>query len=255
MIKAVILDLDGTVYLGDKAVEGAASFVDFLRTIRLKVLFVTNRANRLPETIACQLNGMGISCSEADILTSSQATADCLEPSSAYTIGEDGLERALLDRGFTLTDKNVRYVIVSYDRSFNYDKLSTACNLIFNGAEFIATNPDKSLPLDGFLQPGTGAIVAAVAAGSGRNPRIIGKPEPLILESAARKLGIHPSDILALGDNVETDIPSAVRAGMKSAVILTGISSRKDLEKSSLKPDYTVSTYSDLTDIVKGLII
>jgi len=254
MIRAVTLDLDGTIYIGDQPVEGATDFIAFLRSKNIKCLFVTNRANRLPETIAHQLVEMGIPCSAQDILTSSQATADYLEPSRVYIIGEIGLEQALLDRGFTIAESNVESVIVSFDRSFSYAKMFTACNLIHGGANFIATNPDKGLATPEGIYPGTGAIVAAIEAGSGRTPQIIGKPEPLILETAARKMGVSPEETLAIGDNISTDIPSANRAGMVSAMILTGISSRADVESAKIKPDHMAEDYEQLTEILSSLI-
>lgn len=254
MIEAVTLDLDGTVYLGAKPVDGAADFIRFLRDRDIKLLFVTNRANRLPETILTQLNDMGIDCNVDDILTSSQATADSLTPSPVYIIGEIGLEQALLEKGYTITEENPEYVIVSFDRSFNYDKMKVACNLIHKGAKFIATNPDQALAMDTGILPGTGSIVAAIEAGCGVPPTVIGKPEPMILEVAAKRMGVSPSNTLAIGDNITTDIPSGQAAGMKTAIILTGISKPPDIEKASIKPNHTARDYAELTDIVTSLI-
>jgi 4-nitrophenyl phosphatase len=254
MLKAVTLDLDGTVYIGSRAVEGAAEFIAFLRSNNIRLLFVTNRANRLPDAIASQLNEMGIACSSEEILTSSQATAEYLEPGPAYIIGENGLADILLKRGFSITDKNPRYVIVSFDRHFNYDKLKTACSLIHRGAAFIATNPDNGLPTENGITPGTGAIVAAVQAGSGVKPTIIGKPEPLILQIAARQMGVKPGDTMAVGDNLLTDLPSGISAGMMTAIVLTGLSTMKDVDISTIKPDFAAPSFAALTKVVQSLI-
>jgi 4-nitrophenyl phosphatase len=254
MIKAVTLDLDGTVYLVGDAIDGAADFVALLRSREIKYLFVTNRANRLPQTIVESLRGMGIPCEEDHILTSSHATANHLAPGKAYVIGEIGLEQALLDKGFEFTEDKPEYVIVSFDREFTYKKLKTACNLIYAGAKFIATNPDKGLATPGGIYPGTGAIVAAVEAGCGTKPVVIGKPEPLILETAASRLGVAPAEILAIGDNLETDVPSGASAGMQTALILTGISSREDVASSPIQPDHIAENYAELTRILESLI-
>ncbi len=254
MIKAVTLDLDGTVYLVDDAIEGAAEFIAFLRSRDIPYLFVTNRANRLPETIAESLSSMGIPCEVDEILTSSQATASHLEPARAYIIGEIGLEHALLEKGFELTDKDADYVIVSFDQQFTYAKLKIACNLIYAGARFIATNPDQGLATTNGIYPGTGAIVAAVQAGSSATPEVIGKPEPLILETAAERLGVSPAEILAIGDNLETDIPSGASAGMQTALLLTGISKRKDIQNAPVPPDHIAANYTELTAILKTLL-
>ena len=254
MLKAVTLDLDGTVYVGSKPVEGAAAFITFLRSKGVQFLFVTNRANRLPESISSQLNAMGIECSSDEILTSSQATAECLIPGPVYIIGENGLADILVQKGFSITDKDPRYVVVSYDRFFTYDKLKTACTLIHRGAAFIATNPDNGLPTENGVTPGAGAIVAAVQAGSGVKPTIIGKPEPLILEIAARRMGAAPKETLAVGDNMLTDLPSGIAAGMMTAIILTGLSCMKDVNDSAVKPDFTAAGFRELTQIVQSLI-
>ena len=254
MIKAVTLDLDGTIYLVDDAVEGAPEFIALLRSRGIPYLFVTNRANRLPETIVDSLRGMGIPCEADEILTSSQATASNLAPGRAYIIGEIGLEQALLEKGFEIADKDVEYVIVSFDRQFTYAKLKVACNLIYGGAQFIATNPDQGLATPGGIYPGTGAIVAAVQAGSRTEPKVIGKPEPLILETAAQRLGVAPADVLAIGDNMDTDIPSGASAGMQTALILTGISTRADIESSPVKPDHVAENYVELTEILERIV-
>jgi len=254
MIKAVTLDLDGTIYLGTKPVDGAAEYVSFLRDNGIKYLFVTNRANRLPEVIAEQLNEMGIDCKPEDILTSSQATADYLDPAPAYIIGEIGLEKALMDRGFTLTEQAPKYVIVSYDRSFTYAKMHIACNLIYKGAQFIATNPDQCLRMEDGVHPGTGSIVAAIEAGCRQKAMVIGKPQPMILRVAAERMGTAPAETLAGGDNSDTDVPAGISAGMQSAIILTGLSTAEDVEKSDIKPHFTAQNYADLTEITRSLI-
>jgi 4-nitrophenyl phosphatase len=254
MIKAVTLDLDGTVYLVDDAIKGAADFIGLLRSRNIPYLFVTNRANRPPETIADSLRSMGIPCELDEILTSSQATASNLSPGRAYIIGEIGLEQALLEKGFEITEEDPDYVIVSFDQQFTYEKLKIACNLIHSGAQFIATNPDQGLVTSDGIYPGTGAIVAAVQAGSRTEPKVIGKPDPLILEIAAEKLGVAPAEVLAIGDNMDTDVPSGASAGMQTALMLTGISTRADIESSQVKPDYVAENYVEMTAILETLV-
>jgi len=250
MIKGIILDLDGTVYLGGHEIPGAGDFVRACHNHGIRCLFVTNRSNRTPVVVAEQLQGYGIECTEEDIWTSSQATAHYLHKSSAYTIGESALDEALLAEGFTITDKSPEYVIVGFDREFTYAKLKLACNLIHKGARFIATNPDHGLPLHDRVAPGTGAIVAAVATGSKTEPLFIGKPERRIMDMGADRLGLDPSDILAVGDNLTTDVIAGQAAGMQTALILTGYSKRADLETAPIQPDYTVDTYAELHEIM-----
>lgn len=250
MIKGIILDLDGTVYLGGHEIPGAGDFVTACHRRDIPCLFVTNRSNRTPAVVAAQLQGFGIDCTAADIWTSSQATAHYLTPGPVYTIGEPALDEALIAEGFTITDESPDYVVVGFDRMFTYAKLNLACNLIYKGATFIATNPDRGLPLHDGVAPGTGAIVAAVTAGCDREPLYIGKPERRIMDMGADRLGIAPTNILAIGDNLTTDIPAGNAAGMQTGLILTGFSSRADVPAAPIQPTWVVECYAELKEIV-----
>ncbi len=250
MIKGVIFDLDGTVYRGDDEVPGAARFVQSLADRGIRYLFVTNRANRTPREIVTHLHGYHIPCTEEHILTTAQATARHLPKGSCYMIGEEGMRRELIQAGMTFTEEAPDYVIVSLDRTFNYDKLSKAVQLVYNGARFIASNPDKMLRLGDHIVPGTGALVAAIAAGSGVRPLIIGKPEPLIMRMALEQMQLNAGDVINVGDNVETDIPAGLRAGIRTAFILTGVSTRAHLADIDEVPTWIVENYAELECII-----
>ena len=250
MYKGVILDLDGTLYKGEAEVPGASRFVERVRERGVRCLYVTNRANRPPEDICGQLRTFGIPCEHKDVLTSAMATAQCLVPGPAYIIGEQGLERALCEAGFVITEDNPRYVIVSFDRGFSYDKLRTACWLIDQGARFIATNPDEKLKTHDGYHPGTGSIVAAVQTGCGATPMIVGKPEPLIFELAVKELALQKEDILVVGYNLTTDIVSGARAGLNTVLILGGVSTRDDSLKAEIRPTWVVEDFDALERIV-----
>jgi len=251
MIKGVILDLDGTVYLGKQEVPGASRFIAFLRQSGIRYLFVTNRANRTPTVVAEHLCACGIPCTENDVLTSAQATVQYLKHGSVYCIGEEGMKVELDKAGMTVNEDAPDYVIVSFDRSFNYEKLKKACRLIHAGATFIATNPDKALKTASGLVPGTGSIVAAVAAGSGREPVMIGKPERLIIDMSLERLGLPRETVINVGDNLATDVPAGINAGVRTAFLLTGVSCREDLAKTSLKPNWVVAGYEELTAVIR----
>ena len=250
MIQAVILDLDGTVYWGRNPVPGAPEFINWLGEKSIKHLYVTNRSNRIPETICNQLRDFGLYCNLDDVLTASQATAQFIGHGSAYYIGEDGLRQAFDEQGITITDDSPEYVVVGYDRDFNYDKLKKACRMIEHGAKFLATNPDQALRTEDGLLPGTGAIVAAVAAGSGVEPVIIGKPEKLIIDMALERLEISKDDTILVGDNVHTDIPAGINAGVRSVLLLTGVSTQDDADASPLKPTWTAKNFDELRSIL-----
>lgn len=251
MIRGVILDLDGTVYFGTDEVPGAGSFVAGCRDMGIRCLFVTNRANRVPEEIVRQLRGHGIPCEPGDVLTAAQATARYLRRGSAWYIGEEGLRRALQEQGIAITEERPDYVVVGYDRGFNYEKLFNACRLIDGGARFIATNPDRALKTEKGIYPGTGAIVEAVAAGTGRRPVIVGKPERLIMDMALERLGMGPDEVIVVGDSLATDVPAGHAAGMLSVLLLTGVSRREDVAHSAVKPDWVVGTFDELLSRVR----
>lgn len=253
MLRGVILDLDGTVYLGNQQVPGAAEFVGLLDQLGLRYLFVTNRSNRKPDDVAEHLREYGIPCEVDHVLTSSQATVQYLKNGSAYVIGEEGLTSELAKAGFTITDQAPDYVVVSLDRQFNYDKLRTACSLIADGATFVATNPDKSLKVESGLMPGTGSIVAAVEAASGKQPLVIGKPERLIMDMSLSRLGLAADEVIAIGDNVLTDIPAGARAGIRTVLLLTGVSGRADIDGAPCQPDWVLDDYAGLTTLIREL--
>jgi len=252
MVKGVLLDLDGTVYYGPREVPGAAAFVRRLEDRGVAYLFVTNRANRTPGEICGHLQEYGIACTQEHILTSAQATAEHLGSGSVYYVGEEGLRLALQEVGLAITEASPDAVVVSFDRGFTYDKLERACRLIDAGARFIATNPDKALKMENGLAPGTGAIVAAVAAGCGQEPVVIGKPEPLIFEIALRRLGLAGEDVIAVGDNVDTDIEAGHAAGIRTALLLTGVSTREDLPRASAPPTWVAANFEELEKALHG---
>lgn len=251
-IRAVILDLDGTVYLGQTPVPGAVDFLAWLEERGIKRMFVTNRANRPPRDICRHLNDCGIACREIDIITTIEATVRRLKSGSAYVIGEEGLLEGFRKSAVKLDDVSPDYVVVSYDRGFNYQKMEKACMLIQKGAKFIATNTDKGLKVEDHVAPGTGSIVASIVAGTGVQPLIIGKPEPTILEMALEQLGTRRKDTIVVGDNVETDIPAGHRAGMRTALLLTGISRRTSVGPDSSPPSWILNGYTDLRRLIEN---
>ncbi len=251
-IRGVILDLDGTVYRGAEAVPGAAEFICGLRARGLVIRYVTNRAHRRVGEVAEQLQGMGLDCSTADVVTSAEATAGYLKPGRVYVIGEAGILEALDRHGFVLDDRAPDYVIVSYDRGFNYQKLAAAVRLIDRGARFVATNTDRALRVEGGIVPGSGSLVAAVEAATGVKPLVIGKPERLLFDMTLKGMGLAAEEVIAVGDNLDTDIPAGAAAGMRTALILTGISTRADLAAAAVAPTWVVDSFAELGAIVDG---
>jgi len=251
MIKGVLLDLDGTVYFEDRQVPGAARFVNWLDEAGILYLFVTNRSNRPPLEVCEHLRSYGIRCNPDQVLTSGQATAEYLGGGKVFCIGEAGLDLAMNEAGLEITDDRPDYVVVSFDRGFTYEKLKKACALIHAGARFIATNPDKALKIEGGISPGTGAIVAAVAAGCGEEPVVVGKPGRLIFDIGVRRLGLARESVVAVGDNIETDVAAGINARIRTALILTGITTREEADRASARPDWVVGDYAELRSAIE----
>ena len=249
-ITGVLLDLDGTVYRGSEAVPGAARFLQRLSAVGLPALFVTNRANRTPDVVHRQLSDMGIDCRPDQILTSAQTAAQFLGGGSAYCIGEAALEAALKEAGIDLDGERPDAVVVGLDRGITYAKLERATRFILGGARFVATNRDHLLNNEDGLSPGNGAIVAALATATSQEPIVVGKPERAIMDAAIERLGLAPDGVIMVGDNAATDIAAAQNAGLRSALILTGVTDRAAAEALNPSPTWIIEDFAALEALV-----
>jgi 4-nitrophenyl phosphatase len=241
-IRHLIIDMDGVLYLGNSPMPGLEAFFAFLNDHEIRFQLVTNNSSLTPHMYAEKMASMGVHVQESDVLTSSIATAGYLaglHPSGShvYAIGEEGLLDALQGAGLVLSRIDPVAVVVGFDRDITYAKLREATLLIRAGVPFVATNPDVTLPVPEGQVPGTGTIVAAVAAASDREPLVIGKPEPLLMEQAMARMGAARETTAAIGDRPETDILSAQRAGILSILTLAGATDRARLATFDIEPD------------------
>jgi 4-nitrophenyl phosphatase len=254
-MRAAVIDMDGVLWEGDRALPGLIEFFGALRRRQTRFVLATNNASRTPEQYIQKLARMGVSVSAEEIFTSAQATALYLSGQAAkgahvFAIGEDGLTRALGEAGFTLDglyQTGAGYVVVGMDRGLSWDKLATATINIRAGAQFVGTNPDLTLPTEHGLTHGNGAILAALQAATGIAPLIVGKPQPTMYQQALPKLGADPATTVAIGDRLDTDILGAVRAGLPSALVLTGVSKRSDLDTLSYRPNWVLDSIVEIT--------
>ncbi len=226
-LEALIVDMDGVLYRGSTPLPGAQAFLAWLDERRFPYLLLTNNSTLDPRAYEHKLAAMGIVVPAARIVTSAVATADYLarnyRPGARVLIlGESGLETCVVERGFAVDECDPEVVVVGLDRQLTYAKLSHAALAIRAGAAFIATNPDRTLPTEAGELPGAGAIVAALVAATDREPLIIGKPEPPMLEMALARLGRPRGLTAALGDRLETDIVGAERLGLPTILVLSG---------------------------------
>lgn len=241
-IKNLIIDMDGVLYQGNQAVPGAKEFFAFLRVRPIGFILATNNSTRTARQYVDKLAGMGIEVALSEILTSSQATAMYLETlappgTKVYVIGEEGLETAVRERGYIISGEGAEFVVVGLDRDLTYEKLKTATLLIRQGARFIGSNPDKTLPTEEGFIPGAGATLAALEAATGVSPTIVGKPERILFDLALARLGGTQEDTAVIGDRLDTDVLGGHNAGLSTILVLSGATTRQDVDNAPLKPD------------------
>jgi HAD superfamily hydrolase (TIGR01450 family) len=251
-IGAVLFDLDGTVYHGGAAIDGAAEFIARLRTAGIGHQFVTNRANRRPAEIADHLTGLGIPCQSDAVLTSAAAAATLVAGRRVAMIGTKALAEALVAAGAIVTEDRPDDVVVGYDPNVCLEDITRVSRLILAGARFVATNPDPWITSEAGVMPENGAVLAAIQAVTGRVPRIAGKPERAIVDLALRRLGVTAGAAILVGDNPMTDIAAARAAGLRSALILTGVSDAEAARAAPFTATWTVRDYAELSAIVFG---
>ncbi|MGN7760181.1 TIGR01457 family HAD-type hydrolase [Paenibacillus sp. 22594] len=233
-VGGLLIDLDGTLYHGGRMIPGADLLISSLRKAGIPYLFVTNNSSRTPASVAAHLRGMGIEAEPHEVCTSSLAAARYIageSPGATVAIlGEDGLIEACREAGLALVTEAPEYVVQGIDRSFTYDTLARASRWIREGAKFVLTNPDLMLPSDDGVMPGAGTLGAAIEAASGFSPVVIGKPEAHLITYATSLLGIDPGEAVVIGDNMRTDISAGARAGCQTILVLTGLTTRDNLE-------------------------
>jgi 4-nitrophenyl phosphatase len=256
-VRCLVSDLDGTLLAGDRAQEGLSRFVAFLRRQDIPLRVVTNSSVRKPAEFSAKLAAAGASVDPSEILTSAIATGEFLAarlPHGApvFVVGENGLAEALLEAGFrVLADSHTQAaaVVVGGDRAITHDKLKHAIRHVRGGALFVGTNPDLLVPVEDGLAPEAGVLLAAIAAGAGVAPVVIGKPERPLLEQALRSLGSDAAATAILGDRLDTDILGGRRLGMTTILVTTGIDDADAIAAKNIAPNLIVADLNELTDL------
>ena len=250
---AVLFDLDGVLYRGDRPVAHAVGAVARLRELGKRVGFVTNNSSRTPEAVAARLRAVGVDASPAEVMTSALATADLLASRAirrAFVVGGEGLRTALASAGIEAVDRpadGIDAVVVGFAADVTYEDLRDAAILVSRGAAFIGSNPDASFPAaDGENWPGAGALIAAVETTTGVAAEIVGKPHTPLLRTAADRAGARAP--LVVGDRIDTDIRGATALGWDSALVLTGVSTRRDAAHATPPPTFVLEDLRGLFD-------
>lgn len=247
----VISDMDGVIYRGKNLIPGAQQFVSKLLDSHIPFLFLTNNSEQTPLDLVRKLARMGITgLTEANFITAAIATAHFLNAqrphSTAYVLGGAGLSNELYKIGYSITDHHPEYVVVGKTMNFNFDTMRKAAQLIDAGAKFIGTNPDMIDPVEGGTEPAAGTILAAIEAATGKKPYIVGKPNSLMMIYARRMLGAHSEDCVMIGDRMDTDIVGGLEAGMRTILVLSGVSDEHTVEGFPYRPTFVFANVGEI---------
>jgi len=248
--KGFICDMDGVIYHGDKLVDGAKDFVDWLKKQGKKFLFLTNSSAKSPKELKFKLAHFGIEVDEEHFITSAQATASFLASQNpkvgVYVIGESGLVNALHDAGFYIDNINPEYVVVGETRTYNFEQIELAVQLVLKGAKLIGTNSDLTGPSEKGVAPACRALIAPIEMTTGRKAYFIGKPNPLIMRHALKRLDCAPQDTVIIGDRMDTDIIAGIESEIETALVLSGITKKEDLALFPYQPDHILERAADI---------
>ncbi|MFB6290537.1 MAG: HAD-IIA family hydrolase [Candidatus Bipolaricaulia bacterium] len=255
-IEGFIFDLDGTVYLGDELLPGARAIIDNITEAGKEIVFISNKPLQRRKVYAQKLTRLGIPVDVNQIVNSSLVTARYLANNHqgvvAYVVGEPPLVEELESHGVRISSdpERIDYVIASFDRDFHYDKLRIAYEAIKNGANFIATNSDRTCPVKDGEVPDAAGMIGAIEGVTGKKVEMIaGKPSRYILNSALDTLGVERSKCLLIGDRLETDIKMALDNEITAALVLTGVTSSEDEERSVIDPDFILENIGELQSL------
>ena len=248
-----ICDMDGVIYHGNKLLEGVAEFVDWLKSENKKFVFLTNSSERTIKELQEKLARLGIKVGADHFYTSALATAAFLQSQkangSAYIIGEAGLINALYNVGYTSNNIDPDYVVMGESRSYGYEQIERAVNLVIKGAKLIGTNPDVSGPIDNGIAPATKALISPIELASDKQAYFIGKPNPLMMRIALRKLAVSREESIIIGDRMDTDIVAGLEAEIDTCLVLSGITQKTEIEEFAFRPTYILNgVYEILKD-------
>ena len=245
-----ICDMDGVIYHGNKVLPGVREFVGWMISEGKKFVFLTNSAERTPHELSMKLERMGLQVSADHFYTSAMATAEFLNSQNpgctAYVIGEAALTKALYDQQIYMNDVNPDYVVVGETRTYSFEKIEKAIDLVLKGAKLIGTNPDITGPSEKGIIPATGALIAPIEIATGKKAYFVGKPNPLIVRHGLQKLSCHGSEIAFIGDRMDTDIIAGIESNIDTVLVLSGVTSQADIGLYPYRPKYVLEGVGDI---------
>lgn len=255
--KLFMLDMDGTIYLSDQLFEETGPFLELLEKQGKRFLFLTNNSSKGVEEYLEKLRKMGLPAREDCLLTSGMATISYLKnhlPSKdLFLCATPSLIEDFEKAGFCVNAEKPKAVVIAFDTTLDYAKLHRICDLVRSGLPYFATHPDVNVPLSGGLAPDIGCVISFVKTSTGREPdKIIGKPNAELVETASVITGIDKSEIVMVGDRLATDIMLGINAGISSVLVLSGVTSKKEAQESTMKPQYIFENIGTITDILRS---
>lgn len=245
-----ICDMDGVIYHGNRILDGVSDFVNWMIDNDKKFVFLTNSPERTPHELSMKLERMGLKVTPDHFYTSAMATAAFLKSQNpdctAYVIGEAALTKALYDQGIYMNDINPDYVVVGETRTYNFEKIEKAIELVNKGAKLIGTNPDITGPTEKGIMPATGSLIAPIEIATGKRAYFVGKPNPLMLRHGLKKIDCHSEEIAFIGDRMDTDIIAGIESNVDTVLVLTGVTAKEDIENFPYRPKYILDSVADI---------
>lgn len=254
-VKLFMLDMDGTFYLGDQIIPGSLEFIDAVVKSGRDYLFLTNNSSHNANHYVKKLAKMGLEIEKSKVLTSGEATASYLRRTypgkKAFVLGNEFLFADLTDAGIEIDQENPDYVVVGFDTTLDYAKMTAVCDFVRAGLPYAATHPDWNCPTETGFIPDIGAIMAFIEASTGRKADIIiGKPYRGIVDAALERTGLEAKDLAMVGDRLYTDIETGNRHGMTSILVMSGETTQAMLEESEIKPNLCYGRLADMIDLL-----
>ena len=250
--KLYLLDMDGTIYLGNNLFDGTVDFLDYIKEIGGRYIFLTNNSSKSVDKYVEKLKSLGIDTTEDDFFTSTDATIMYLKPKKhkkIYVFGTKSFKEQLLKAGLNITDRleeGIDCLLMGFDTELTFQKLEDACKILNNDVEYVATNPDWVCPTEYGYVPDCGSVSEMIYNATKKRPKFIGKPQPDMINYAVEKSGFSKAETAIIGDRLYTDIASGINAGISTIFVLSGEGTLQDIDEMNIKPDFIYKNIKEL---------
>ena len=249
-----ICDMDGVIYHGNKILPGVHEFISWLLENDKKFVFLTNSPEKTPQELSMKLERMGLHVTADHFYTSAMATAAFLSSQkpgcTAYVIGEPSLTKAMYDVGIFMNDVNPDYVVLGETRTYCFEKIEKAIELVNKGAKLIGANPDHIGVTEKGVMPATGSLIAPIEIATGKKAYFVGKPNPLMLRQGLKLIGCHSEEIAFIGDRMDTDIIAGIESNVDTVLVLSGVTTLETINDFPYRPKYVLNGICDLAAAV-----